>query len=72
MQVTKLRNEANGLVPAGHYFARLAANLREQNERSAAVVERGEKHERKLEARYRKTARTTARIDRGQEELRVN
>lgn len=73
MQVTKLRTEDNGLVPAGAYFARLAANLREQNERGAAIVERGENQERKLEARYRLTERKTVRPPRRtREELRVN
>jgi hypothetical protein len=40
MPVTKPRAaNDNGLVPAGHYFARLAEGLRNVNERAAAVVE---------------------------------
>ena len=58
MQVTKLRiANDNGLVPAGHYFSRLAGALREANERAAAVVDVYEEQERKLQTRYRgKTA----------------
>ena len=49
MQVTKFRPaNDNGLVPAGRYFARLAAGLREANERAAAVVDVYEEQERKL------------------------
>lgn len=68
MHIDKLRiRDKNGLVPAGHYFARLAANLREQNERAAADVSCGEQRERKIENRYRRGAR----VEHGQQEVRV-
>jgi hypothetical protein len=45
MQVTKIRiAEANGLVPAGAYFARLATNLRNASERAAATPHRRAKN----------------------------
>jgi len=48
MQVTKLRAaNDNGLVPAGRYFARLAADLRQVNERAAAIVDVYEAQERR-------------------------
>ena len=57
MQVAKLRPaNDNGLVPAGRYFARLAAGLREANARAAAVVDVYEEQERKLEDRCRRKA----------------
>lgn len=69
MHVDKLRiRDKDGLVPAGHYFARLAANLREQNEREAAGVSCGEQHERKIENRYRRRAR----VENGQPDIRVS
>ncbi|WP_395647149.1 hypothetical protein [Terricaulis sp.] len=74
MQVTKLRFEDNGLVPAGHYFARVAAGLRAQNDRGAAIVERGEQSEQKLEARFRRANRSSGRRAQSnqQEEARVS
>ena len=57
MHVTKLRiANDNGLVPAGRYFSRLAGALREANERAAAVVDKYEEQERKLQTRYRAKA----------------
>jgi hypothetical protein len=54
MPVTKPRAaNDNGLVPAGHYFARLAEGLRNVNERAAAVVDVYEEAERKFEDRHR-------------------
>lgn len=59
MHVTKLRAaNDNGLVPAGHYFARLADDLR-----AAAIVDEYEAQERKIEACFRKpTHKAAARI----------
>jgi hypothetical protein len=55
MHITKIRSaDANGLVPAGAYFAQLATNLSAANARDAAVNEMDEARERKLEARYRR------------------
>ena len=71
MQATKLRIADNvGLVPAVHYFARLAAGLRAQNEQEQAIVTRAEAQERKLETRYRR-ARPT-HTPRTREELRAS
>jgi len=53
MQLTKLRM-ANGLVPAGRYFAHLAQGLVEANAREAARREQLAAEDRKLEARYRR------------------
>ena len=36
MQVTKLRANADGLIPAGAYFADIAAKLEKMNMREAA------------------------------------
>lgn len=56
MHVTKLRAaNDNGLVPAGHYFARLTDNLR-----AAAIVDEYEAQERKIEACFRKPTRKAA------------
>lgn len=54
MQVTKLRATANGLVPAGAYFADIAAKLEDMNARDAARREELDEEDRALEAMYRK------------------
>lgn len=59
MQVQKLRGSANGLVPAGTYFAQLAAKLEEANFQEALRAAELEEEDRALEATYRK--RSTAR-----------
>lgn len=61
MQVTKLRGaaNANGLVPAGQFFAQLAAKLEEANFETALREAELEQEDRALEATYRK--RSTAR-----------
>ena len=65
MQVTKLRfANDNGLVPAGRYFARLAEELREANQRAAAVGDAYEVQERKLEGRYGWKTASTVPADR--------
>ncbi len=53
MQVQKLRVKANGLVPAGAYFAAIAANLEEMNAREAALRDELDDEDRELEALYR-------------------
>jgi hypothetical protein len=54
MQVTKLRGTANGLVPAGTFFAQLAAKLEEANFENALREAELEEEDRALEATYRK------------------
>ncbi|MEZ5959699.1 MAG: hypothetical protein R3C30_04630 [Hyphomonadaceae bacterium] len=56
MQVTKLRGtaNANGLVPAGQFFAQLAAKLEEANFEAALREAELEEEDRALEATYRK------------------
>jgi hypothetical protein len=58
MQVAKLRiaREETGLKPAGQYFTRVAGALREANEREAALRDKHDAEDAKLEARYRKQA----------------
>jgi hypothetical protein len=54
MQVAKLRIAGDsGLVPAGAYFKRLAADLREANAREAELREELDAEDRELEALYR-------------------
>lgn len=61
MQVTKLRANANdGLVPAGRYFEKLAAGLREENERGARRQRILEAEDRALEALYRRVSASRA------------
>ncbi len=60
MQVMKLRAKADGLVPAGAYFADIAAKLEEINAREAALREEFDAEDRTLEAMYRK--RSAARV----------
>lgn len=60
MQVQKLRVKADGLVPAGAYFANIAAKFEEMNAREAAIQEELNEEDRALEAMYRK--RSAARI----------
>ena len=54
MQVTKLRGTANGLVPAGTFFAQLAAKLEEANFENTLREAELEEEDRALEATYRK------------------
>lgn len=56
MQVQKLRVKASGLVPAGAYFADIAARLEDMNARDAALREELEEEDRALEALYRKNS----------------
>jgi hypothetical protein len=54
MQVAKLRiANDNGLLPAGGHFFRLAAAMREADERAAAVLDIYEEYERKRKSRSR-------------------
>lgn len=56
MQVQKLRGaaDANGLIPAGAFFAQLAAKLEEANFQEALRAAELEEEDRALEATYRK------------------
>ncbi|QGZ96925.1 hypothetical protein [Terricaulis silvestris] len=55
MQITKLRNsEETGLVPAGAYFKRLAADLQKANATEAARQDDLDAEDRALEAIYRR------------------
>ncbi|MBX3428088.1 MAG: hypothetical protein KF779_00745 [Hyphomonadaceae bacterium] len=56
MQVTKLRDAAgaNGLVPAGQFFAHLAAKLEEANFATALLEAQLDEEDRALEATYRR------------------
>ncbi|MEQ1489354.1 MAG: hypothetical protein ABL932_02280 [Terricaulis sp.] len=60
MQVQKLRGSANGLVPAGTYFAQLAAKLEEANFQEALRAAELEEEDRALEATYRKRSAARA------------
>lgn len=60
MQAQKLRVKASGLVPAGAYFADIAAKLEEMNTREAALREDLDEEDRALATMYRK--RPGARI----------
>ena len=53
MQVQKLRVKASGLVPAGQFFAQLAAKLEEANFEKALREAQLEEEDRVLEATYR-------------------
>lgn len=64
MQVQKLRMNADGLIPAGAYFADIAAKLEEMNAREAALQDDLDEEDRALEATYRK--RSAARSVRGE------
>jgi hypothetical protein len=58
MQVTKFRasTDANGLVPAGAYFATLSRKLQDANARESAMRAELDETDRKLEARYRRSS----------------
>jgi len=58
MQVTKLRVTADdaGLVPAGHYFARLARNLDTANAKERKRRAELDAEDRELEALYRRSS----------------
>jgi hypothetical protein len=60
MQVEKLRATANGLVPAGAYFADIAAKLEEMNARAAALRDACDEEDRALESIYRKRSASRA------------
>jgi len=68
MRVEKLRGaDDTGLVPAGHYFARLAHSLEHANRRETAQRVRFEAQDQQLEASYRRAsaARGDTRDTRG-------
>jgi hypothetical protein len=58
MHVQKLRGSAgaNGLIPAGQYFARLARDLDTANARETTMRDKLDADDRKLEARYRRAS----------------
>ncbi|MGD9968573.1 MAG: hypothetical protein AB7T59_18800 [Hyphomonadaceae bacterium] len=56
MQVTKLRAKADGLIPAGAYFADIAAKLAAMNACEAARRNELDEEDRVLEAEYRKAS----------------
>jgi hypothetical protein len=62
MQVTKLRGSADGLVPAGAYFATLSRKLEAANTRERTRRALLDREDRDLETRYRRqsASRTTA------------
>ncbi|MGQ0531559.1 MAG: hypothetical protein ACT4OF_02575 [Caulobacteraceae bacterium] len=60
MQVQKLRGSANGLVPAGAYFAAIAAKLEEMNASEAALQDELDEEDRRIEARYRRASASPA------------
>lgn len=60
MQVTKLRVKANGLVPAGQFFAQLAAKLEDANFETALHEAELEEEDRALESAYRKRSASRA------------
>jgi hypothetical protein len=63
MHVTKLRAsaDANGLVPAGTYFASLSHKLQDANSRKDAMREQLDQEERDLEARCRRCPASRAK-----------
>ncbi len=54
MQVQKFRGSADGLVPAGAYFAQLTAKLEDMNAREAALQDELDEEDRALETIYRR------------------
>jgi hypothetical protein len=54
MQVQKFRGSADGLVPAGAYFAQLTAKLEDMNAREAALRDERDEEDRALEEIYRR------------------
>jgi hypothetical protein len=61
MQITKLRvSEDTGLVPAGAYFKRLAADLRKANTADASRRDDLDAEDRALEAIYRRRSASRA------------
>ena len=62
MQVSKLRVSADGLVPAGAYFANLSRNLRDANAREDVRRAQLDHEDRDLEARYRRQSAARAAI----------
>lgn len=54
MQVQKFRGSSDGLVPAGAYFARLAAKIEDMNAREAALQDELDEEDRALESLYRR------------------
>ena len=68
MQVQKLRGAAdvNGLIPAGTFFAQLAAKLEDANVRQAALQAERDDEDRALEAAYRKRSAARTRYAEGE------
>jgi hypothetical protein len=63
MQVTKLRaTDANGLVPAGAYFATLSRKLKDANARERALRTQLDAQDRELEAQYRRGSASRANV----------
>ncbi|MCX7359865.1 MAG: hypothetical protein NT015_17215 [Alphaproteobacteria bacterium] len=64
MQVQKLRGaaDANGLIPAGTFFAQLAAKLEDANFQNALREAELEEEDRTLEATYRKRSAARAQF----------
>jgi hypothetical protein len=61
MQITKLRSpEDTGLVPAGAYFKRLAADLQKANATEAARRDELDAEDRELESIYRRRSASRA------------
>ena len=63
MQVTKLRaGNAQGLVPAGAYFANLSSKLRDANAREHGVRSQLDDEDRELETRYRRSSASRGNV----------
>lgn len=60
MHVTKLRAKADGLIPAGAYFADIAAKLQNMDAREAAQRDEFEDEDRALEAVHRQRSERRA------------
>jgi hypothetical protein len=69
MQVQKLRGAAdvNGLIPAGQFFAQLAAKLEDANVRDAARQAELDEEDRALELTYRKRSAARMRYAAGEQ-----
>jgi hypothetical protein len=61
MPVQKLGGSADGLIPAGAYFAEIAAKLEEMNACEAALLGELDEEDRELEAKYRRASSPRAR-----------
>jgi len=58
MQIVKLHAPADGLIPAGTYFARLSRALEDQHTRATSRQHALDAEDRALEARYRRASAT--------------